>query len=195
MPTRGFCLSQAEANELSAALRHCRNADTKIRYQAVRLYGLGHPVPQILDICGCSRRSLLQWSRAYREGGIAALVDHRKGGNRAKLGPQERQHLQQMLHQHTPAGLLGKDQCTGPDEAAFWNITDLARLIEPDFGVVYRSTTSYYSLLAECAMSYQRPAKVYKSHSAANLMAFEQGLEKKAGGRSAKRARDGAPGR
>lgn len=195
MPTRGFCLSEAQASELESAFRHCRNPDTKIRYQAVRLYGMGHPVAQILDICSCSRRSLLQWSRAYREGGIAALVDHRKGGNRAKLGPQQREHLQQMLHQYTPAGLLGKDQCSGPGGGAFWNITDLSRLIERDFDVRYQSRTSYYSLLAKCQMSYQRPAKRYQSHSVAKLMAFEEGLEKKADRCSTKCARDSDPGR
>ena len=195
MRTRGFCLSEAEANELQAAFRHCRNPDTKIRYQAVRLYGLGHPVPQILDICGCNRRSLLQWSSAYREGGIAALVDQRTGGNRAKLKAHQIQRLHRILHQFTPAQLLGKDQCSGAGEGTFWSVADLASLVQREYGVLYQSSTSYYSLLAKCAMSYQRPAKLYKSHSAAKLMAFEESLEKKAGGRSAKCAPDGDPGR
>ncbi len=163
---------------------------------------MSHPVPQILDICGCSRRTLLQWSRTFRRGGIAALVDQRRGGNRAKLQPLEIERLQQILHKYTPAQLLGKELGNGPDsggsgtgDGSFWRIADVAALVEREYGVLYQSPTSYYSLLAKCQMSYQRPAKVYKSHSAAKLMAFEEELEKKAGGRSAKRAPDGDSGR
>ena len=83
----------------------------------------------------------------------------------------------------------------GVGEGTFWSVADLASLVQREYGVLYQSSTSYYSLLAKCEMSYQRPAKLYKSHSAAKLMAFEESLEKKAGGRSAKCAPDGDPGR
>src|SRR3712207_9191745 len=94
MRTRSFRLTQEQAAELQAAFVHCQDAHTKTRYQAVRLYGLGHPVAQLTDICACSPRSLLHWIRAYQDGGASALVDQRKGGNRAKLAPGQIEHLQ-----------------------------------------------------------------------------------------------------
>jgi transposase len=177
MRTRTFRLTQAEANALHAAFLHMQDAETKTRFQAVRLYGLGYGVPQILDICGGSHSRLLEWVRAYREQGLTALLDHRKGGNSAKLAPHQIQKLREQLQTYTPAQLLGREHCIGP--GAFWTVSDLALLVEREQGVVYQSKTSYYTLLAKCGFSQQCPAKQYKSHSDQNVMEFEELLEKK----------------
>jgi len=182
MGTRKFLLSATEASELVCAFQNCRNSDTKIRLQAVRLYGEGYPVDQIQDICTCNSRTLLRWCANYRQGGIAALCDQRKGGNRAKLTQENLRKIEQQLHRYTPAQLLGKGHTTGPDEGTYWNVPDLARLLDQEYGVVFQTNGSYYQLLAKCAMTYQRPAKQYKSHSATKLMAFEEALEKKTTG-------------
>lgn len=179
MAVRKFHLSDAEASELISAFQHCRHAGTKTRLQAVRLYGQGYPVAQIQDICACNQRTLLRWCADYQQGGIAALTDQRQGGNRARLKPEQIHQIQRQLHQYTPAQLLGKDNTTGPGEGSYWNVADVARLLEQEYGVVFRTNTSYYQLLAKCGMTYQRPAKQYKSHSHVKLMAFEEALEKK----------------
>jgi transposase len=177
MRTRTFRLTEAEANELQAAYWQCQGADAKTRYQAVRLYGLGYAVAQITDICACGTRSLLNWTRAYRERGLTALLDHRLGGNRARLQPEQIEKLMNQLHTYTPAQLLGRDACVG--EGQFWTVGDLAKLVARDYEVTFQSPTSYRTLLAKCDLSYQRPAKQYKSHSDLKVMAFEEALEKK----------------
>jgi len=177
MSTRIFHLTEEQANELHAAYLQCRNADTKTRYQAVRLYGLGYAVAQIKDICGCSTTSLMEWCRAYRERDLSALVDHRTGGNRARLKPQQIEAIQNQLDTYTPAQLLGSDKRTA--DGQFWNIADLAALLERDYGVIFASPTSYHTLLHRCDFSYQRPTKQYKSHNVDKIMEFEETLEKK----------------
>jgi transposase len=186
MNTRNFCLSEGEAHQLQAAYLHCDQADSKIRFQAVRLYGTGYTVEQIKDICGCSTRSLLNWTRAYAQRGITALLDHRLGGNRARLKPQEIEAVQNQLHAYSPAQLLRRDACVGGGQ--FWTVPDLAHLLERDYGVRYQSDTSYRTLLAKCDFSYQRPAKQYKSHSEVKLLEFEEALEKKISRYRAKRS-------
>lgn len=193
MRPRAFCLTDREARELQDAYQHCQDAQDKTRYQAVRLYGSGYGVGQILDICGCSRTSLMEWAAAYRQHGLTALLDHRLGGNRARLRPDQVKAVQTKLHRYTPAQLLGRDDCVGGGE--FWTVPDLARLLERDFGVLYDSPTSYRTLLQKCGLSYQRPAKQYKSHSEAKLMDFEERLEKKTDGPRPERTADGRPGR
>jgi transposase len=177
MRTRRVRLTERQASELPAAFIHCRDANTKTRYQAVRLYGLGHPVAQLSDICACSPRSLLHWIQAYQDGGVCALVDQRKGGNRARLSPEQIEHLQCQLHRYTPAQLLGKDACIGAGQ--FWSVPDLACLLQRDYTVVYQSLTSYRRLLKTCELSYQRTEKLYKSRSEAKIMDFEERWEKK----------------
>jgi len=177
MRTRTFALTEAEANALHAAYLHMPDADTKTRFQAVRLYGLGYSVAQILDICGGSQSRLLEWTRAYRDHGLTALLDHRKGGNFAKLKPDQIETLRNQLQRYTPAQLLGRDKCVG--EGQFWTVPDLAHLVEREHGVRYQSPTSYYTLLGKCGFSSQCPAKQYKSHSDLKVMEFEETLEKK----------------
>ena len=186
MTTRSFRLTEADANALQEAYRHCQDALAKTRYQAVRLYGTGYSMAQITDICRCSTRSLLNWTQAYQQRGLTALLDHRLGGNRAKLKPEQIEAVQNQLHGYTPAQLLGKEACGGQ----FWTIPDLARLLERDYGVTYQSRTSFQTLLQKCGLSYQRPAKQYKSHSETKLMDFEEVLEKKTGGHRDRRAAD-----
>jgi transposase len=80
----------------------CKDGPTRTRFQAVRLYGLGYPVVQIMDITGCSRTSLMEWCTVYRRGGSTALLDKRLGGNRARLTSAQIQDLQGRLHTYTP---------------------------------------------------------------------------------------------
>ena len=103
MKPRSLRLTEAEAAELQSAYHHCQDASAKVRYQAVRLYGSGYASALIRDVCGCTLRSLSNWVRAYRGGGLAALLDHRQGGNRARLTPGQTESVQNRLHRYTPA--------------------------------------------------------------------------------------------
>ncbi len=114
--------------ELQAAYQHCRDAKARTRSQAVRLYGTGYAVAQIQDICGCAPRNLSNWVRAYQQRGPTALLDHRQGGNRARLTPEQIETMQDHLHRYTPAQSLGRDNCLG--DGLFWTVPALARLLE-----------------------------------------------------------------
>ncbi|MGH7927531.1 MAG: helix-turn-helix domain-containing protein [Candidatus Binatia bacterium] len=156
------------------AFDQCQGGNTKIRFQAVRLYGIGMASAEILAITGCSRSSLMNWVRHYQTMGIAGLVDKRVGGNAAKLAPYQIEQLHDQLHSYTPEQRLGAEALSGQ----FWTIADLAALLEREYGIVYKSATSYRSLLKQCGLSRQKPAKVYKSRSELKVMAFEETLEK-----------------
>ncbi len=60
MAKRKFILTKAEQKELLQAYRRCKDAATRTRYQAVRLYGEGYPEAEIEQITGCSRTSLME---------------------------------------------------------------------------------------------------------------------------------------
>lgn len=177
MAKRQFKLTEAEVNELKGAYQHCQDGLTKIRYQAVRLYGTGKKVSEIEEICGCSRPSLMEWCQAYRQCGLARLVDQRRGGNRAKLRGIELEQLQQQLAAYTPAQLLGVVNCYG--DGQFWTVPDLAKLVERDYQVKYNSDTSYRTLFKRCDFSCQRPGSQYWSRNELAVLDFEQQLEKK----------------
>ena len=176
MAKRKFTLTETERKELLQAYRNCKDAATRTRYQAVRLYGEGYPVEEIMQITGCSRTSLMEWCRAYRGDHSQGLVDKRAGGNRAKLSKLQIEALQQMLHQYTPKERLGPKANTVNGQ--FWSVEDLALVVREQYGVEYQSRTSYSQLLHVCGFSYQKTEKVFKSRRESKVADFEEQLEK-----------------
>ena len=176
MRQRAFQLSEAQACELQGAYQNCQNAQTRTRYQAVRLYGQGYATREIEAICGCSRSSLMEWCRSYLDAGVTGLVDQRVGGNRALLTPHQIERLQDLLDSYEPRQLFGIDGRVGSGQ--FWTVGDLAQLVQREFAVSYKSETSLRELLDKCGFSYQQPAKQYKSRSALKVAEFAEQLEK-----------------
>jgi transposase len=176
MNKRRFILTQDEVNELQGMYHNSSDAKTQVRFQAVRLYGQGYRVSNILSICGISRTSLMEWCQCYRRAGVAGLLDHRNGGNSAKLKPEQIEWVQSVLHQYTPAQLWPQGEYGG--DGAFWTVADLVHLLQERLGVVYQSDNSYRNLFESCHFSRQRPGSSYKSRSEQAVVAFEEVLEK-----------------
>jgi transposase len=176
MAKRKFILSNEERKELQQAYRTCKDAGTRTGYQAVRLYGEGYPEEEIEKITGCSRTSLMEWCRAYREDHSQGLNDKRIGGNRAKLSKLEIEELQQMLHQYTPKERLGAKASSVAGQ--YWSVEDLTQIVRERYSVEYQSRTSYTHLLRLCGFSYQKTEKVFKSRSEMKVAEFEEQLEK-----------------
>jgi len=175
MAKRQCVLNELAQNELVGAHARCKDGPARTRLQAVRLYGMGYPVQHIMEITGCSRASLLEWCQKYQARGIEGLADHRVGGNRARLKPEEIDETRRLVHEYTPRGLLGLETAT-PD-GQFWTVRDLAQLVQRRFGVTYRSINSYYRLFRLCGFTPQRPARQYRSPCEPEIAAFEAALE------------------
>lgn len=176
MAQRKFDLTDEAVRALMAAYHATDDGAYRTRLQAVRLYGLGYSTAQVIEITGCARSSLMEWCRAYRHGGIAALDDHRVGGNSAKLSHEQVTDLSGKLRLYTPRSLFGPTAATADGQA--WTIADLRRSVQEWYGITYQSTVSYYNLFARCEFSYHRPAKVFKSRNEAAVAEFEAQLEK-----------------
>jgi transposase len=177
MAKRQFQLTEEQASVLMAAYLNCKDGATRTRFQAVRLYGTGYPTKEVMEITGCNRSCLMDWCRQYRVDRTAGLIDKRVGGNHRYLSPAQIASLEVRLRQYTPEQLFG-DQAFSPD-GRFWTVEDLQRAMAQWYGVIYKSRSSYYDLLARCGFSYQRPAKVFKSRRLAKVAEFEEQLEKK----------------
>ena len=176
MAKRKFKLTEAERKELQKAYQGSKDAATRTRYQAVRLYGDGYEEKEIERITGCSRSSLMEWCRAYRADRSQGLVDHRAGGNSAKLNKWQIEELQAKLHQYTPKEVFGAKASTV--DGQFWTVEDLIHVVRDQYGVEYKSRTSYSSLLRLCGFSYQKTEKIFKSRSQTKVADFEEQLEK-----------------
>lgn len=169
-------LNNEQVNELQVAQDKSPDGASAMRFQAVRLYGTGYAVETIMAICRCSRPSLLEWNRKYHQGGIAALLDQRQGGNRALLRNEELEALQCKLHQFRPNQLFASSEYEG--DGRFWTVTTLAQLVEREYGVRYKQPCSYRILFDKCDFSYQRTTHYYLSRREQRVIEFEEALEK-----------------
>lgn len=174
---RQFQLNESEVRELQVAYDSCRNGPARTRLQAVRLYGTGYPTDEIETITGVGRRVLLRWCAKFREGGVAALYDQRKGGNHRLLTAEQIAQVRAKLHQYRPIDVLGGEQVATAD-GLYWTIPDLREALLLWQGVTYQSDSSYRSLLLACGFSYQRAGKRYRSRSETKLADFAERLEK-----------------
>lgn len=174
---RTFQLTEQQKRELKAAFRKSRDGAERTRLQAVRLYGSGYRVEEIIEVVDCSRRSLLRWCQRYRGEGLSGLTDHREGGNRALLDEEQLADVCDKLPHYRPVDVLGPEGiATGSGQ--HWTVPDLKRALKQWHGLVYQSDSSYRELFARCGFSYQRAAKVFRSRSAEQVAAFEEQLEK-----------------
>jgi transposase len=176
MGTRNFNGKESEAQALQVAEVNSQAGATRTRYQAVRLYGLGDAVTEIVQICGCSQRSLAQWCHRYRAEGVSGLLDHRAGGNRAQLLALAIEELSQLLHCYTPGQRLGPEKSGG--DGQHWTIADLQQVVAQRYRVRYQSLTSYRTLFARGAFSDPRATKQSKSRNEVKVMDVEEQLEK-----------------
>ena len=128
MAKRQFALTDTEEQELREAYAACTDGAQRTRLQAVRLYGSGWAVDVIVEISGCTWRSLSRWCHAYRHAGLVSLADQRSGGNRALLSTEQRTEIQRKLQQYTPDAIFSPEHQSG-GAGAYWSVPDLRRAV------------------------------------------------------------------
>jgi len=176
MRKRCFKLSVEQDAELQRAYRESKDAATRTRYQALRLYSEGYAVSEICHITGCARSSLMEWCEKYQAAGLSGLKEHRGGRARAKLNLEQLAELDQKLHVYCPRDVLGSQTQTSSGQ--YWTVEDLARVVERWYNVMWASRSGYHRVFAFCQFTYQRTEKVYKSRRATDVAEFEAQLEK-----------------
>lgn len=173
MAKRRFELSEDEIRAFRWQEQQTRDVYELKRLQAVRLYGSGLSITDILKIVDTSESSIRQWAQHYRETGLEALRSKWQGNNAKKLSDVQRGDLRERLHQGGP---VTWQISTGQ----FWTVSDLEMAVDQWYGVQYHSQRSYVRLMHDCGFSYQRTEKVYRSRSPEwDIADFEVELEKK----------------
>jgi transposase len=180
MAKRQFELSEAEIRQARAREQQTGSTAELKRLQAVRLYGSGTKMTQIIDVTGCAESSIREWVQDYKRDGLAGLCAHyeRSAQNASKLTAQQRSDLRERLHDYRP------DQVLSPQlrvsQGMFWTVSALQIAVEQWYQVAYQDLGTYRQLFHHCGFSYQRAERVYKSRpSEVDIADFEAELEKK----------------
>src|SRR5689334_11225897 len=128
MAKRQFTLTEAEQNALRRAEGQATDGRTVKRLQAVRLYGSGYAVSEIMAVTGCSWRALMDWCAAYRRAGPGGLSSHWQGENALKLSREQRADLRDKLGHYKPSQVLEEEVRVSQGE--FWTVSDVALVVE-----------------------------------------------------------------
>jgi transposase len=178
MAKRQFVLDEAEQNALRRAEGQAQDVRELKRLQAVRLYGSGQAVSDIIALTSCSWRALMDWCAAYRVNGAEGLQSKWQGDNALKLSRAQRADLKTRLDAYHPDQVLEAE--VRISQGQFWTVSDLKIVVARWYGVTYACRDSYVRLLHECHFSQQQTAPIYRSQPDQQTVAdFEAWLEKK----------------
>lgn len=178
MAKRQFQLTEQEIEQFRQAEQRTRNVHELKRLQAVRLYGTGMTLRQIMDIHNCGASSIREWVQKCQQGGLLALRSNWSSQNASKLTRDQQADLRTRLHAYGPDQLLPAELRVS--EGRFWTVSDLMVVVERWYDITYQDAGSYRNLFKRCGFSYHRAEQVYKSRpSEADIADFEAELEKK----------------
>lgn len=123
------------------------------RAQAVLLLEKAIPGTVIQQVTGYDKEHIFRLRRHYRQQGLAAFKDKRKGEPKPLLTKKQRQQVINTLLTKTPdeTGYIGEG----------WTTNMLGAWIEKKYNVRYKSRTSYYLLFKDARFTYHKPDKQY----------------------------------
>lgn len=148
--------------ELRARVAAERNALRRDRYRAVLLAIEGQEATQIAAALGRARRSVQDWSYAYRDGGIDAIQSKPRTGRTPKLSPGCEARLKARLD----AGPTPEDGvCTLRGK-------DIVRILEREFGVKH-TLGSIYGVLERIGYSCLTPRPRHEKNNPQAIESFK----------------------
>ena len=124
--------------------------ELEVRRQiGARLLQEGKGVCEVARLVEASPSSVSRWKQALEEGGMEALKSKPNRGRRARLTPEQKKSLEQVLLE-------------GPRAAGFatdlWTLARVAQAIEQVFGVRYHPGHVWY-ILRVMGWSCQKPGR------------------------------------
>jgi len=122
-----------------------------VRMQAAELFAANVVPAEIASRLRVSPKSVYQWHRVWRVGGVAALVSRGPLGASCRLSVRSQQKLAVMLEEGSAAH--------GWDEDQVWTGARVTRLIGRRFHVSYSASEGATRLMRRLGFTPQAPAR------------------------------------
>lgn len=138
--------TEGDVKSLRSMARHEPRAEQKDRLMAAALAIEQTETSEIQRVLGRSRGFVQRWAYAYRDGGIEALKEKKRGGSLAKIRGENLQKLKARID-----GGPTKD-----DKVCRLGGKDIRRIVKDELGVDVSLNTVYHTL-ATLGYSYLVP--------------------------------------
>ena len=124
----------------------------------------GKGVREVARLVEASPSSGSRWKRALEEGGMAALRAKPHARRRARLRPEQKKRLEQVLLAGSQAAGFATD---------LWTLERVAQVIEREFGVKYHPGHVWY-ILRDMGWSCQKPERRARERDEAAIKAWRK---------------------
>ena len=152
-------LKQKQKVELQVFVQSSKIAAEVRRAQVILLLDKRNGFSLIESMTGYGRTQAYDIKKRYLQAGIVALEDKRKGTPKELLTKKERGEIIETVKTKVP-----KDIGTYYQNYDHWTTGILARWIEKEYGVKYKSKTSLYFVYKKATFTYHKPGRVYDKH-------------------------------
>jgi len=149
--------SEAELKRLSLKEKDAQN---RMRLQALWLFRKGEYIHKVAAIVGCHARSVQDWVAWYRQGGLAEVLKHRKGGKRRNGGRLNEVQLGEL-----------KQKAAG---GQFRRVQDVVEWVKERYGVTY-TCSGMYTLLQRLGLRKKVPRPFHPKASLEEQEAWKKG--------------------
>jgi len=166
-------LSNKQVHELELFIKTAETKAEALRAQAILLTDHRGGSKDLKRFTGYSRSHALLLKKRYREEGIDALTDKRKGTPKELLTKKERQIIEKTLKTKTPRALGYTHD--------HWTSGILGDWIEREFKVKYRSKTSLYLIFKKVSFTYHRPGARYDERDETEVAMWQKTAARKLG--------------
>jgi len=142
-------ITEEECRILQNHIKTTKHRLVRNKSQAILIHEQGLKSEAISGIVGSSPRSIRRWLADWRTHRLSSIfTGHMGNTNAAKLTPEQRDEIQQVLQ--SPPSDFGL-----PKE--FWDVPQLKQYTDTNFETVYESDRSYHYLLQFSNLSFKYP--------------------------------------
>lgn len=164
-------LKKGQVKELETFIRDKENNEKETRRaQAILILSNGVGEDLMSSLTGFEKKYVFKLRKKYLEKGLAGLRT-KKRKLKALLTKGQIKSIVKILQTAKPSDF--------GINADFWSTSILAQLIEEQYGVRYKSKTSYYVLFREAKFSFHKPGTQYKNRNQAKIDEWEKDTKKK----------------
>lgn len=160
-------LSPEQLADLRRIIKTGKNVTQVRMAQVIILVDERQSAKTIKTVTGFGRSRAFALRQLYLKNG-SKVLDVKQRGIKELLSRSQLEEIVKVVSKKKPV------EVGFHESYEFWNTGVLARFIQREYGVNYKSKTSYYLVFKKVKFTYHKPGRVYQKHDAVKVEAWKK---------------------